>query len=68
MHKTNLYSKELYSDLISKPQYNIEQKLNSKENRIVREHSVLIHFKLVEKVFPTVSYVESWLVSTQTNK
>ena len=29
---------------------------------------MLIHFKLVEKVFPTVSYVESWLVSTETNK
>ncbi len=51
--------------MVDKHQYNIEQKLSSKENRIAKNVAVLVHFKLTEKLNSNVSYMESWLVSTE---
>lgn len=35
----------------------------AKENRIVRQTNILIHFKLTEKLNSQIWVIESWLVS-----
>lgn len=46
MHRNHSYSNELYLNLIDKPQYGIDQKITLKEVKILKNISVIIHFKL----------------------
>ena len=64
MHISNMYSMELFSTLVEKEHYQIDKKLNSKENRSIHNNQidVLIKFKLIGKLNSSITMLETWHV------